>query len=48
MYPNATTARLEIRVTPTQRDAVQRAAEMQGTTISSVVPELIDERVEDH
>jgi hypothetical protein len=38
---------VEIRVTPAQRAAVQRAAEEQDVTISSVIRELIDERVED-
>jgi hypothetical protein len=46
--PAAANERIEIRVTESQRSALQRAAEEQGTTISSVVRELIDERVEDH
>ena len=47
IYPHAASVRLEIRVTPGQRDAVQRAAEQQGTGISGIIRELIDERVED-
>lgn len=39
--------RIEIRVTPEQRTAVERAAEPQGVSISSGIRELIDERVED-
>jgi predicted DNA-binding protein len=39
--------RLELRITPEQHAAVQQAAEKRGVTVSSVVRELIDERVED-
>jgi hypothetical protein len=47
LYPQAASERIEIRVTPAQRSAVQQAAEEQGVSLSSVIRELIDERVED-
>jgi hypothetical protein len=48
IYESAATARLEVRITERQRSELQRAAEAQGTSVSSVIRELIDERVEDH
>lgn len=47
IYPQAASEDVHIRLTPAQRSAVQRAAEQQGTGISGVIRELIDERVED-
>jgi predicted HicB family RNase H-like nuclease len=48
IYPHAASAKLQIRITPEQHAAVQRAAEEQGTSISGLVREMLDERIEDH
>jgi hypothetical protein len=48
LYEPAASERIEVRVTPEQRTELQRAAEERGSTISAVVRELLDERIEDH
>jgi hypothetical protein len=47
LYGTAASVRLELRVTPNQHREPQRAAEERGESVSSLVRELIDERVED-
>jgi hypothetical protein len=47
IYPQAVSVKLEVRITPAQRSAVQQAAEEQGVSLSSIIRELIDERAED-
>jgi hypothetical protein len=46
-YPTAATERLVVRVTPAQRLTLRRVAAAQGTGVSGIIRELIDERVED-
>ena len=47
LYPHAASARLFVRVTPAQRLELRRVADAQGTGISGVIREMIDERMED-
>jgi len=47
IYGIPASARLVVRVTPAQRLELVRVADANGTGISDVVRELIDERVED-
>jgi len=48
IYDTAVSKRVVVRLTPLQHRELQRVADETGTGVSSVVRELIDERVEDH
>ena len=47
LYPQAASARVVVRVTPAVRLELRRVADAQGTGVSGLIRELIDERVED-
>lgn len=47
IYGTPATEKIVVRVTPAQYGEVRRVAAATGTTTSSIVRELIDERLED-